>query len=465
MAQSEIMQTTSNKAKASASKSVLFIGFVWPELTATAASQNILSYVRTFLKYDYTVHFASAAQTSELSTSLAHHNVQCHAVTLNDDSFDELVKKLMPSMVIFDRFLTEEQFGWRVMRAAPDALRVLDCEDLHFLRHARHEHYKALGYQATSPEYLVPEAVLQQNMASTLHSDVCLREIACIHRCDVVLLLSKFEAQVLESTFFVEKTKILHIPYLIDNELGKKLRSNDEQPANEALDLRNSQQDIPECIPERKHFVSIGNFRHAPNIDAVNILVQQLWPSIRKALPEAECHVYGAYMPPRIKAYERPSIGLFMHGHVDDHFSALTSAKVLLAPIQFGAGVKGKLIDAFRCGLPSVTTPIGAEGIEHKHWPGAIVADKQAFIQSAIALYTANSSEYQHHQATMQNLLKTHFNTSMNEQVLINRLEYALAQIESLRQDNFLQKLVSHHSLKTHQYMSQWIAAKNKNRE
>jgi glycosyltransferase involved in cell wall biosynthesis len=322
------------------------------------------------------------------------------------------------------------------MKVAPKALRVLDIEDLHFVRHARHAHYKKCGYQPSKPAYLQPKAILDKEHAPLLLNEATSREMACIYRSDLIITLSAFEQELLTNTFHIAQKNIVHIPYLL------------EQTNIEAHQVR-------------KDFVSIGNFRHAPNIDAVNVLIQHLWPAIAKRLPDAKCHIYGAYLPPRIQNLHNPKNRLFIQGHVQDHHQMLSQAKVLLAPIQFGAGVKGKIVDAMRCGLPSITTPIGAEGLEFTTWPGAIVTEREDFIQKAVEIY---ESEHDYLPET-SSVLEQNFHAHDHKARLINTIEQALAERDENRQQNFLQQMVCHHSLQTHQYMSQWIAAKNKHSE
>lgn len=415
---------------------VLFIGFVWPELTSTAASQNIMSYLKAFNEHGYELHFASAALRSVLSTNLDVLDVTCHQTQLNCDSFDALVKDIAPDIVVFDRFLSEEQFSWRVMKAAPNALRILDIEDLHFVRHARHTLYKKTGYQPKDAVYLECDSILQEQYQELLHNEICSREMASIYRSDLVLSLSEFERSLLIERFHVPAEHVLHIPYLLPN-----------------TDIFSS--DI------RQDFVSIGNFRHAPNIDAVNILIQHIWPRIAKRLPGAKCHIYGSYLPPRIKDLHNPKKGLYIHGHVQDHHKMLRQAKVLLAPIQFGAGVKGKIVDALRCGLPSITTPIGAEGIKYDVWPGAIVKNQEDFIDSAVATFQSVHNFIPEARA----ILDMNFVPEQHSSDLITAVKSALNSLTGRRSKHFLQQMVSHHSLQTHQYMSQWIAAKNAHRK
>jgi hypothetical protein len=411
---------------------LLFIGFVWPEITATAASQNIISYLRTFANAGHEVHFASASTQTPLSTKLSQWGINCHHIELNNDSFDLWIEQLHPDIIIFDRFLSEEQFGWRVAKALPHALRVLDCEDLHFLRHARHQLYKKHGYQPVNAPYLDPEYALDSKNTEVLYNEMTAREMASIFRSDLVITLSALEAKVLHHHFNVPQAQIALVPYITEAHLLK-----------------------PKM--EREHFVSIGNFRHAPNIDAVNILTQHLWPKIRMQLPLAKCNIYGAYMPPKIKALHNPAKGLFVHGHVDDHMDILSHARVLLAPIQFGAGVKGKMLDALRCALPSITTPIGAEGISHEQWPGAIVNTEAAFIEQAVMYYNSEDDLG----PLYAKVLRDNFDSATNQKMLLDHVLEAHSKLSQRRKQNFMQQMVMHHSLQSHKYMSQWIAAKN----
>ncbi len=83
--------------------------------------------------------FVSAATKSEHSVDLRALGIETAVIQLNDSSFDQFVDQLQPDIVLFDRFMIEEQFGWRVEAACPDAVRLLNTEDLHFLRKARQE--------------------------------------------------------------------------------------------------------------------------------------------------------------------------------------------------------------------------------------------------------------------------------------------------------------------------------------
>ncbi|MFC4699518.1 glycosyltransferase [Glaciecola siphonariae] len=421
-------------------RSVLFIGFVWPEQTATAASQNILSYVRALKHAGFTVHFACAAQRSLLSTPLEAHDIVAHQIALNCDSFDTFVQDLAPDIVVFDRFLTEEQFGWRVIKSAPEALRVLDLEDLHFLRQGRHMLYKAMGYQPRQAHYLNTNAIFEPGHEQYAYNALTTRELACVYRCDLNISLSEPERDILIKHFHVPSENIAHVPYLLNEDIAASAMKN---PSTSSM--------------PRTDFVSIGNFRHAPNIDAVNVLLQHIWPSIFARLPRAKCRIYGAYLPPKIQQLHQPKRGIYIHGHIPDHLHMLSSAKVLLAPIQFGAGVKGKIVDALRCALPSITTSIGVEGITYSQWPGAVVNTRDEFIEAAINTYNCE----QDFTALAHDILHTNFIATQPQQKFVEAVETALDHKAKRRIGNFMQQMLSHHTVQTHQYMSQWIQAKN----
>jgi len=123
-------------------------------------------------------------------------------VALNCTSFDDFISELNPNIVLFDRFMLEEQFGWRVAKHCPDALRILDTEDLHSLRHARHQ-------------------ALKQNRPLTsadMNSDLAKREIAAIFRCDLSLIISDYELQLLTNNYRVPEHILLHCPFMLDLE-------------------------------------------------------------------------------------------------------------------------------------------------------------------------------------------------------------------------------------------------------
>ena len=110
-------------------KKLLIIGYVWPEPNSSAAGSHMLQLIAFFQAQGYVVTFTSPAQQTEHMVDLTDIGVFVEPITLNCDSFDTFIAQLQPDIVLFDRFMMEEQFGWRVAEHCPNALRILDTED------------------------------------------------------------------------------------------------------------------------------------------------------------------------------------------------------------------------------------------------------------------------------------------------------------------------------------------------
>jgi glycosyltransferase involved in cell wall biosynthesis len=405
---------------------LLIIGYVWPEPNSSAAGSRMLQLIFFFQQQGYQVVFASPAQRTDHMVDLMALNVECVDIKLNCASFDDFIGSLAPDVVMFDRFMMEEQFGWRVIEQCPQALRVLDTEDLFCLRHARHDAHKK-NSEMTDTDLLT--------------SDLAKREVAAIFRCDVTLMISPKEIELLGDLFKVDKSLLHYVPFVFSDEQFMLNNPSYEQ---------------------RQAFISIGNFRHPPNWDSVLWLKQQIWPLIRKQLPKAELHICGAYPPPKATDLHDVKTGFLVKGWVDDAIKSMQSAKVCLAPLRFGAGIKGKLAEAMLCSTPSVTTNIGIEGMETQlPWAGAVANDAQSIADAAIKLYQEAdtwqcASELGKQNAQLLFDQEQHFST------LSACLTNLLQNLEQHRQRNFIGSMLNHHHHKSTKYMSQWIEEKNK---
>ncbi|MFZ8200598.1 glycosyltransferase [Alteromonas portus] len=420
---------------------VVVIGYVWPEPNSSAAGQNMLSIIKRCLAANFNVTFLTAATDSEHKADLEAIGVSVAPVALNCSSFNTLIAQLSPDIVVFDRYMTEEQFSWRVKEVCPDALRILNTEDLHSLRQARHEALKQHG-----------DARLAH-----LNSELAQREVAAIIRSDLTLVISKHEMALLTEHYGVPASQLQYHPLAV----GKSIT-----PAP--------------SFEERSHFVHIGNFRHAPNWDAVLQLKQHLWPSIKKALPHAELHIYGAYPPKKATQLHNEKQGFLVKGWAKDVETVMANAKVLIAPLRFGAGIKGKLLDAMRCATPSITTWIGAEGIalsansitsdentDDGQWPGALCSTDtcdaevvQAYVDNAVALY--NDENTWNSASKMSVRVLNSFENLQPDIPFIERIQDVQQTLDSHRSRLFMQSLLWHQTLAASKYMSQWIEAKNK---
>jgi hypothetical protein len=425
-------------------RTLLVIGYVWPEPKSSAAGSRMLELIELFLVQNWQVVFASAAALSEHRADLPSLGVQEQSIELNNSSFNEFIAELKPDAVLFDRFFTEEQFGWRVEQVCPNALRLLDTEDLHSLRHARHQLLKQSQKTAeneTARQSANPVLVDADELyAQMCGDDMTQREIAAIFRCDLSLMISQFEIELLTRYFSVPKQLLHYSPF---------------------LKVQIAEQNVLPSFNERQHFISIGNFRHEPNWDAVLYLKHAIWPLIRAQLPQAELHIYGAYPPPKATQLHNPKQGFCVKGWADDAQIVMQQARVCLAPIRFGAGIKGKLMDAMRCGTPSVTTDIGVESMQGDlAWGGLIENNAQAIADAAVKLYS-DEALWQTSQQQGFDIVQQYFSATDHSQLLIERIESLHTNLVAERQENFIGAMLRHHSLKSTQYMSQWIEAKN----
>ncbi|MEZ8157742.1 glycosyltransferase [Vibrio splendidus] len=407
-------------------KKVLAIGYVWPEPNSSAAGSHMMSLLRLFKRQGWSVEFATPAQETEHMIDLSEEGITSQSIQLNCDSFDQYIEELQPDVVMFDRFMMEEQFGWRVEKVCPNAFKLLDTEDLQFLRNARHEAVKK-----------------ETELTKThLYSDLAKREIAAILRCDLSLIISSYEMELLQSEFNVDPKLLHHLPFMVDlNTLPESTKS----------------------FEERKHFMTIGNFRHAPNWDAV-LQLQKIWPKIRKQLPDTELHIYGSYPPPKATALHNPKTGFHIKGWAKDAQEVMEQARVCVAPLRFGAGIKGKLLDAMKLQTPNVTSEIGSEGMLPQgelQWPGAVADDIDEFVEQAVALYK-DEEKWLKAQSQCHSILEAHYEQNQLGDKLIERLNALDSELESHRLDNFFGSMLKHHSMASTKYMSQWIAEKNK---
>ena len=405
--------------------SLLIIGQTFPEPTTTAAGGRMLQLIEMFTSHGYGITFASSASSSEKSFNLNSIGVTTQQIVINDSSFDDFVRQLNPTIVLFDRFVTEEQFAWRVTQSCPKALKILDTEDLHFLRKARQQALK----DATD----VKDA--------NLFTETAKREIASILRCDLSLIISEFEMKLLADTFAVSKEILYYLPFMVT-----KLPDSSNFPEFE----------------QRNNFMTIGNLLHGPNVDSVLYLKKEIWPLIKKQLPQAQLYIYGNYAPQHILELHNQKQGFYIMGWADSVAHVMQKARVCLAPLRFGAGLKGKLLDAMLYGTPGVTTSIGAEGMYGDLLtPGVIADTPESFAELSVALYSDKIKWQQNAQRGVE-IIKARYNGKAIAKDFMTRLDALKINLKLHRQSHFVGQILQHHSLQASKYLSKWIEEKNK---
>jgi hypothetical protein len=402
-------------------KTLLLIAKNWPEPNSTAAGRRTLDLLSLFQAQGWEVHVASAAEFTPFQHDLSELSFTAHKVILNDRSFDAFISRLHPSLVIYDRFVTEEQFGWRVRQTIPSAMTLLDTSDLHCLRHAR-------------------EQVVKKSAEFNLNNDIALREIAAIVRCDFTLMISRVEIDLLTSHFQLPSELLGYLPFLVSPE--------DVSPSP--------------SFAQRQHCVMIGGFKHEPNRDATRWLKTVIWPQMQKHLPpNTEMHVYGAYADHAMNQLNNPKQRFFIKGRAEHSLETLSRYRLNLAPLRFGAGQKGKILEGWLSGTATLANSVAMESMATKTQLVYDLPDSpEDFATLANSLY---NDEVQWQKAVQNGfgLLRENFDQDRFGNPVIKKIENIHSALDQHRARNFWGQMLWQNQFKAHEFMSRWIELKN----
>ena len=225
---------------------------------------------------------------------------------------------------------------------APQALLIFDTVDLHYLRERR-------AAAISGSEALARQAEITREA-----------ELDLIRRCDVTLVVSPVELQMLAHEAPGQRVEVL---------------SNIHEVAGRRADYA-----------ARKDIWFVGGFQHEPNVDAVLWFASAIWPRVRAALPDLVFHIVGSKITPEVEALA--GNGIEVHGFVEQIEPFLDGCRVSVAPLRYGAGVKGKVNQSMAFGQPVVATPIAVEGMAIVAGQEALVAEEaDAFADAVIRLY------------------------------------------------------------------------------
>jgi len=250
-----------------------------------------------------------------------------------------------------------------IRQFAPQAVFAFDTVDLHFLRAER---------LAELEDSAAAKA------AALARRD---EELALIRRADVTLVVSSFERDVLAKL----------------------------APDANVLRLSNIHEPLPGGKPfrERAGLVFIGGFEHPPNVDAVLWYAREVLPLLRARLPGVATYIVGSKVPATIRALAAPD--LVVTGYVADVAPFFTGCRASVAPLRYGAGVKGKVNLAMSYGLPVVATTAAVEGLHLAPGEGAMVADDaHGFVEAIARVYTDEALWTQLAHAGVENI-RAHF--------------------------------------------------------
>ena len=423
-------------------KKLLCISTNWPEANATAAGVRMHELLAIFISQEFEITFAATSKHLEGLHSLKEKGITTQQIVVNAPSFDLLLEETAPDVVLFDRFISEEQFGWRVRDILPNALTILDTEDLHCLRALRQE--QTLSYikkHKNTPYSLFDQTTDLDELNSR---GLTKRELASMFRCDLNLVVSSFEMTVLVDHFKIPSHLCLLLPITYPKQHLLAHRAN--------LDYH-----------KRSGYFFIGNGLHKPNIDAIKCLYFSIWPLIKKQHKLADIYIYGAYLPQQIQELHKPNIGFHIIGEVKDVKTPFTKHRVNLVPLRFGAGIKGKILEGFVYGCPHITTSIGKEGMDYTgNWPGKVAHKSVEFAQMAVTLYQ-DKVQWQTLKSEGYELIDQSFERSVYEIKFLECLTQISNSLAEHRGKNFIGMLLQEQQFQASKYMSLWITEKNKN--
>lgn len=229
-----------------------------------------------------------------------------------------------------------------IKKYAPSATIILQTVDLHYLREER-----SAQLVGTS------EAIVAAQKSKEW-------ELAIITRCDISIVISPIEKQLLADE--LPSADIRMLPLLFHYMPG---------PSSQTFN-------------KRSDIVFIGGFRHQPNVDAVVFFSKEIWPLILKSLPAARFLIVGS--DPTDEVLELGNLpGINVLGHVKDLKPIFSSVLLSVAPLRFGAGLKGKVAASLGHGVPVVATRIAVEGMGLTDGEDALIADTPGAFAEAVS--------------------------------------------------------------------------------
>lgn len=255
--------------------------------------------------------------------------------------FAENGKRL--SVVFVSRHYIASHYVDLVRRHAPQAKLVFDTVDLHYLREQR-------------AAALANDEALARTAAVTREA-----ELALVRECDLTLVVSPVEKELLERELPGARVAILSNVHAVP---GRR-----------------------RGYAEREGLMFVGGYQHPPNVDAATWFAREILPLVRRELPDVQFHLIGSKAPAEVRALgELP--GVVFHGYVEDIEPFLDGCRVAVAPLRYGAGVKGKVNMSMSYGQPVVATPVAVEGMFAQAGRDVLVAtDATEFAAQTIAAY------------------------------------------------------------------------------
>ncbi|GEM_PF-470328 len=327
-------------------KHALVIDVCTPKPDHDSGSIDTYQYLLMLRKIGYEVTFISVVDADLINhyvEDLQKRGIEC-IYTPYLTTIDEYIKQMgkVFDLVMLFRAPYGGQYIDAVRTYATQAKVVFNTVDLHFLREKRESELAGNGLS------------LQENVTEN-------GEIEIMKKADATIVVSDYEQNFLTSLGENINSRMIPIP----REIPGRTRG----------------------FEGRKNIVFIGGYLHKPNVDAVLYFVKDIWPLITEALPDCEFWIVGSNVPKELEELAGEKIKVI--GFVADISQVFSECKVSVAPLRYGAGIKGKVITSLSYGVPCVATSIASEGIGLTHEQNVLVGDTPAkFAAAVVILYT-----------------------------------------------------------------------------
>jgi GT2 family glycosyltransferase len=332
-------------ARRGAGRSIFVVDSYTPMPDKDAGSVMMFNYMKVFLKMGYQVAFFphNRANYGRYTQELQRMGVEClyHPFPPTIEGYLK-EKGSRFDFVILTRQQVVEDHLEAVRRHCPRAKVFFETVDLHFLRAQREANVSGV------PEVLAQAEVVKQ------------KELSLMSRVDVTLVVSPAEKELLRKELPEAAVEVVTIPYEFPQTPSGSARKND--------------------------ILFVGGFRHPPNADAVVFFATQIFPRIQESVEGVRFLVAGDGAPESVTRLAGPSIQVL--GFVPDLGPLFGSSLVSVAPLRFGAGIKGKVISSLGHGVPVVATSLAAEGMGLEHGKDILLADTaEQFADEVIRLF------------------------------------------------------------------------------
>ena len=283
-------------------------------------------------------------------------------------------------VVILSRKSVANEFLDTVRKAAPATRIIFDTVDLMYLRLSRQA-------EVENSDKLRAEA----ERSKAIELELC-------EKSDLVFVVSHVEAELLGQ--HIDPAKISLVSTI-----------------HELYPNRND-------FKERWGVMFVGGFQHTPNLDAVEFFLDEVLPEVVKRLPDIEFHIVGSNMPPRLR--HRAHRHIHIHGYVPDLNELYARVRLTIAPLRYGAGVKGKVNQSMAHGVPVVATTIATEAMHLVHETDVMVADTAADFADAVVQLHQNEALWRRISAGGIRNIEQHFSIAAVDKELVGALGHEL---------------------------------------